>query len=70
MPPTIEYCCSNAAADLLTDPERIDGRPVGRRCLEHCGICRRKPFLVVGGELVREPSVETDSGGELSSQSE
>lgn len=68
MPPVIEHCCSNSAAELLAD-EDIVGRLVARRCLEHCGICRREPFVVVGGKLLRVPCLETDADWELAGPS-
>ncbi|KZN23431.1 hypothetical protein A4G99_15730 [Haladaptatus sp. R4] len=49
MSPTIEYCLSNVEEDV-----RCRLREVGadeHPCLEHCGICYARPFLVVDGTL-------------------
>lgn len=53
----IEYCLSNvgdATRRRLRAREDADEAP----CLEHCGICRREPFLIVDGEIVRGDGVE------------
>lgn len=52
MPSTIEYCQSNlpteAREQITTTPVRI----LEMNCLEHCGHCYRRPFLVVDAEFV------------------
>ena len=52
MSPTIEHCCSNETGGLLSTLPTHEAKVVERRCLEHCGICRRRPFAVVDGEVV------------------
>lgn len=55
----IEYCLSNvedASRRRLAAREDAVEAP----CLEHCGICRREPFVIADGEFVRggEPVAE------------
>lgn len=57
----IEYCLSNVGEEAR---RRLRAREdaVEAPCLEHCGICRREPFLVVDGDLVRGDGVERHAG--------
>lgn len=61
MPPTVEYCLSSCTTGLrsLRDESGVDVRQ--RRCLEHCGVCRRRPFVVVDGDLVVAPELSSIS---------
>ncbi|ERH00265.1 MAG: hypothetical protein J07HQX50_01425 [Haloquadratum sp. J07HQX50] len=52
MQPTIEYCHANADAELRSLLESVHTDITCRSCLEHCGICRREPFIVIDGEVV------------------
>ena len=50
---TIEYCVNNITSG---DRGRIDAaadETRGYPCLERCGTCKRKSFLVVDGQLRR-----------------
>jgi uncharacterized protein YuzB (UPF0349 family) len=46
---------SEVLRDLDTDG--VDIRE--RRCLEHCGICRDRPFILVDGQLVEGTALAT-----------
>lgn len=48
----VEYCISSCESDELRDADAEDVDFRDRRCLEHCGICRDRPFAVVDGDLV------------------
>lgn len=70
MPSTVEYCLSSCDADLLREAgtDGVDLRE--RRCLEHCGICRDRPFVVADGRVVTGSDLSavvdaiTEAGGE------
>jgi uncharacterized protein YuzB (UPF0349 family) len=51
MSQVIEYCCCNR--DLKAEFGHLDSEIEldGRRCLEHCGICRTQDFAVIDGQL-------------------
>jgi uncharacterized protein YuzB (UPF0349 family) len=52
----VEYCLSNV--DRVPDGEgSAELDLTGRPCLEHCGTCRREPFVVVDGTLRRGVSL-------------
>ena len=55
MTQTVEYCLSSCPTDLerLIDVKRVEIRK--QRCLQHCGICRRWPFVIIDGKVVIEP---------------
>lgn len=53
----IEYCLSNVG-DATRRRLRAREDTAEAPCLEHCGICRREPFLIVDGEFVRGDGVE------------
>jgi uncharacterized protein YuzB (UPF0349 family) len=53
----IEYCLSNVDEEtrrLLADR----GETREATCLDHCGRCYRKPFLVIDGAVETGPSHE------------
>jgi uncharacterized protein YuzB (UPF0349 family) len=56
MQPIVETCLSS---DVDSGSFRVcdDVAFRERRCLEHCGICRVRPFAVVDGALVVEPEL-------------
>jgi len=56
MPTTVEYCLSSCNTDLAVGD---DVALRERRCLEHCGICRQRPFVLVDGRLVVEPELSS-----------
>jgi uncharacterized protein YuzB (UPF0349 family) len=59
MTSTIKYCLNSCDADLFRciESNRVD--LTERRCLEHCGICRDRPFAVVDGRVVGGSALST-----------
>lgn len=53
----IEYCLSNVG-DATRRRLRAREDAVEAPCLEHCGICRREPFLIVDGEFLCGDGIE------------
>lgn len=48
----IECCVRNVDDGVRRRLREGDNTVRVRPCLEHCGVCRVRPFLVVDGELV------------------
>jgi len=59
MATTVEYCLSSCDAGLRSLTCEGDVRTRERRCLEHCGICKDRPFAVADGDLITEPELSS-----------
>ena len=57
MPLTVEYCLSSCETDLASTVDTDGVALRERRCLEQCGICRNRAFVLVDGQLVVEPEL-------------
>jgi len=53
MDQTIQYCISNASADVRAQYQGCGGRVREEQCLQRCGRCNREPFVVVDGVVVQ-----------------
>jgi uncharacterized protein YuzB (UPF0349 family) len=47
----VEYCLSNVSVDARVALDNSDHEVRETICLDRCGDCHRRPFLVVDSEL-------------------
>lgn len=47
----IEYCLSNVDEEIRCQLNHTEEGTHEYTCLEHCGVCYARPFLVVDGRL-------------------
>ncbi|SIR74756.1 Uncharacterized protein YuzB, UPF0349 family [Haladaptatus litoreus] len=47
----IEYCLSNIDEEVRCQLNHADVETTEYTCLEHCGICYARPFLLADGRI-------------------